>query len=242
MKLEVLGSGSTGNCYLLHTSCGIIIIEAGIRFNDVLKALNFDISKIICCLISHEHGDHAKYAKEFAQRGGFQLVMTNGTANALNIPEYMIHQKPESLGISMFETQHDAEEPCGFYIQDSNTCESLAFATDTYYVKYIFPNVNYIMVECNYAEDILQKNMDEDHVDVSRAKRLHTSHFELSRVKEFIQANNSMNLSDVILLHLSSANSDQQRFKHEVGAITLAMVDVAVKGLKVDLGGIRYDL
>ena len=236
MKLEVLGSGSTGNCYLLHTSNGIIIIEAGIKWSEVLEALNFDVSNILCCLVSHEHGDHGKYAKEYAQRGGFQLVMTNGTADSLSIPPYLLQNNVEKLGIKMFETQHDAVEPCGFYIRDLKTNESLVFATDTYYVKYKFPPVNYIMVECNYAEDTLQKNMDDGYIDVSRAKRLLKSHFELSRVKDFIKANNTMNLSNVILLHLSSKNSDSKRFKDEVGSITLAMVEVASKGLKIDLG------
>lgn len=244
MKLEVLGSGSSGNCYLLHTSCGIIIIEAGVRFNEVLKALDFDISKIICCLISHEHGDHAKYAKEYAQRGGFQLLLSNGTASALDLPQYMVYKEEciKNIHIKMFETQHDAFDPVGFYISDLNTGENLVFATDTYYVKYRFKEANYIMVECNYAEDILQKNIEEDNVDASRATRLHKSHFELSRVKEFITASNSMNLKNVILLHLSSQNSDAERFKEEVSAITLANVNVAIKGLKIELGDTGYNL
>ena len=54
MKLEVLASGSKGNCYLLHTSCGIIILEAGVPWDTVLRALKFNITNVLCCLITHE--------------------------------------------------------------------------------------------------------------------------------------------------------------------------------------------
>lgn len=241
MKLEVLASGSDGNCYLLHTSCGVIIIEAGIPWNDVLKALHFDVTSVLCCLISHEHGDHAKYIKEYVQNMSM-IIMTHGTKKALNFKSPCVstweYNHLWEIGISMFSTQHDAEEPCGFYIKDINTGEALIFATDTYYIKYRFANVNYIMVECNYAEDILQENIEKGEVHPARAKRLSESHFELSHVKDFINANNSLNLSNVILLHLSKQNSDPKRFKEEIDKVTLAQVDIARKGLMIDLGGI----
>lgn len=246
MKLEVLASGSDGNCYLLHTSCGIIILEAGIPWKDVLKALHFNVTNVLCCLVSHEHGDHAKYVKEYAQSLSM-IVMSKGTKKALNFKSPCVctweYVHVQNIGISMFYTQHDAEEPCGFYVDDMNTGEDLIFATDTYYIKYRFASdVNYIMVECNYSEDILQDNIESGTIHPARVKRLRRSHFELSRVKDFIKANNSPNLSNIVLLHLSKQNSDPQRFKDEIDKVTLAQVDVAKKGLKINLGGQINDL
>lgn len=238
MKLEVLASGSSGNCYLLHTSSGIIILEAGVPWKTVLKALDFNITKVLCCCITHEHMDHAKYIEEYIKNGVSCVIMTNGTKDELNLKRNIItNSRPcESYGIQImwFDTQHDAAEPCGFYIEDTNTGETLIFATDTYYVKYRFSNVNYILVECNYAEDILQEN---GLISGARIARLRESHFELSNCKDFIAANNSFKLSNVVLLHLSKQNSDAQRFKEEISKVTLAKVDVAEKGLKVELGG-----
>lgn len=241
MKLEVLASGSKGNCYLLHTSCGIIILEAGVPWDTVLRALKFNITNVLCCLITHEHMDHAKYALEY-QKNGILLDMTEGTRTKI-CTNKTIALKNKIIGkngivISKFDTQHDAIEPCGYYIEDTNTRESLVFATDTYYVKYLFPNVNYIMVECNYAEDILKENIENGIINGSRIRRLRESHFELNNVKKFIIANDSKNLKDVILLHLSDQNSDVERFKREMQRVTLARINIAKKGLKVDLGGV----
>ena len=55
MKLRCLGSGSSGNSYILEASDGILLIEAGIPLMEVKKALRFDLSKVRGCLISHRH-------------------------------------------------------------------------------------------------------------------------------------------------------------------------------------------
>lgn len=55
MKLKVLGSSSKGNSYILEAENEALILEAGINFNEVKKALDFNISKIRGVCISHEH-------------------------------------------------------------------------------------------------------------------------------------------------------------------------------------------
>lgn len=248
MYLEVLATGSKGNCYLLHTSKGIIILEAGVRWQEVLKALDFNIINVVCCLITHEHQDHCKYANEFAKNVGTYASKGTIEAGGLKNVEEIEWDEEEGydriylkdIYIDAFETQHDAKEPIGFIIWDTSTKERLLFATDTYYVKYRFRGLNYILVECNYAKDILEENMKNDLVPLTLSKRLLSSHFELSNVKEFIKANDNPNLREVVLLHMSDTNGDAKRFKEEVGAITLANVNVAVKGLKLDLGGFEF--
>jgi len=55
MKLHILGSSSKGNCYVLQNKKEALIIEAGINLAEVKKVLNFDISKIGGCVVSHSH-------------------------------------------------------------------------------------------------------------------------------------------------------------------------------------------
>lgn len=55
MILKCLGSSSKGNCYLLIGDSETLIIEAGIKFKEVKKALDFDLSNVVGCCISHEH-------------------------------------------------------------------------------------------------------------------------------------------------------------------------------------------
>lgn len=65
MKLKILNSGSAGNCYILDNGTDALVIEAGVRFNEVKQAIDFDISRIDGCLISHEHMDHSAHAIAF---------------------------------------------------------------------------------------------------------------------------------------------------------------------------------
>ena len=67
MKLKVLGSGSSGNCYILENDTEALIIEVGVPFKDVKVALNFDIKKIKAVIVTHEHGDHRRYWYEYVR-------------------------------------------------------------------------------------------------------------------------------------------------------------------------------
>ena len=75
MELKVLGSSSSGNCYILDNGSEALIIEAGIRFMEVKKALDFNISKVVGCLITHWHNDHAKYIKSMVDCGFHVLAL-----------------------------------------------------------------------------------------------------------------------------------------------------------------------
>ena len=59
MELTVLGSSSEGNAYVLQNAGEALLLEAGIPFKKVLAALSNNVKKIVGCLITHEHGDHA---------------------------------------------------------------------------------------------------------------------------------------------------------------------------------------
>ena len=69
MRLNVLGSDSNGNCYVLQTDKEALIIEAGVRFSEVKKALKWQLSKVVGAVITHEHNDHAKYIRDFVSNG-----------------------------------------------------------------------------------------------------------------------------------------------------------------------------
>lgn len=56
MRLTVLNSGSDGNGYLLECGNEVLILECGVPLMDAKIALNFDLSKIVGCYISHSHG------------------------------------------------------------------------------------------------------------------------------------------------------------------------------------------
>ena len=75
MELKVLGSSSDGNSYILDNGSEALLIEAGISFKNVKKALDFNIRKVMGCLITHQHNDHAKYIKTIVDSGIYTLAL-----------------------------------------------------------------------------------------------------------------------------------------------------------------------
>lgn len=88
MILKVLGSSSFGNCYIIENDNEALILEAGINFQEVQKALKFNLTKVKALLCTHSHGDHSKYVNEFAKEG-FQYIQvkthTKHVDGALNV-------------------------------------------------------------------------------------------------------------------------------------------------------------
>lgn len=69
MKLKVLGSGSSGNCYILENDEEALIIEAGLPFMEVKKSLNFNVMKIKAVITTHIHSDHHQYFFQYVRAG-----------------------------------------------------------------------------------------------------------------------------------------------------------------------------
>lgn len=222
MEIKVIASSSKGNCYLLDDGKTQILIEAGITFNKLIRKVN--ISNISGVLVTHEHQDHAKAVSDLIRRGK-RVYSAQETFDALGIEknglakpivEYQL-QMIKTFAIIPFPTQHDAAKPLGFLIKSLVTNEVVLFATDTYYVKNKFEGLNYIMIECNYANDILEKR---DNISKKQKDRLYKSHFELENVKEFLRNQDLSQVKEIYLMHLSSGNSDEERFKREIQELT----------------------
>lgn len=56
MLMSCAASGSGGNCYILQNSQEALIIECGCKLIDCKKALDFNVSKIVGAIVTHEHG------------------------------------------------------------------------------------------------------------------------------------------------------------------------------------------
>lgn len=56
MLLKCIASGSSGNSYVLISDEEILLMEAGVRLLEVKKFIDFQISKVVGCVITHEHG------------------------------------------------------------------------------------------------------------------------------------------------------------------------------------------
>ena len=61
MKLNVIGSRSDGNAYVLQNAGEALLLEAGLPFKKTLEVINYELGNVVGCLVSHEHQDHANH-------------------------------------------------------------------------------------------------------------------------------------------------------------------------------------
>lgn len=56
MRVKIISTGSKGNSYLLQTEDGrSLLIDAGIKYEEILKNIDYKITTIDGVLISHQH-------------------------------------------------------------------------------------------------------------------------------------------------------------------------------------------
>ena len=232
LRITPLASSSMGNAYHVTDGTTALLIECGIPFREIRKKLNFRTSEIAGCLVTHEHQDHCS-AMNDVLRAGIDVYASAGTIEAINISHHRLRPiqaktafKLGTWNILPFETEHNAKEPLGFLLANKSGAKVL-FATDTYYIRYRFQGLTHIMIECNYAKDILMKNVASGDVPRLVARKLIKAHFSLENVKKFFKANDLTNVQEIWLIHLSNKNADADRFKTEIQAITGKPVYIA---------------
>ena len=69
MLVKTTSTGSKGNNYALISGEDVLLLECGVPAKEMLKTIDYQTSKVVGCLLSHEHGDHAKYIKQYMQYG-----------------------------------------------------------------------------------------------------------------------------------------------------------------------------
>lgn len=52
-ELKTIGSGSSGNAYILQCNNETLLIELGMSWSEILKGLNYKINDVAGCIVSH---------------------------------------------------------------------------------------------------------------------------------------------------------------------------------------------
>lgn len=237
MRLHIINSNSDGNCYLFTDNNGeTLIVECGVRFERIKQALNFDLSKVVGCLVTHEHGDHCKGVKD-AVKSGIDIYATAGTIKGIKCIHHRFNAvkkggiyKLGPFDVIAFDTHHDVNEPCGFLIKHPEMGTTL-FLTDTIYCNYQFPGLNNILIEANYSQDIIDEKLAGNRF---LRNRVIQSHMSVETCLETLQANDLRAVNNIVLIHLSDRNSDAKVFKQRIEDATLKTVTIATAGLTID--------
>lgn len=224
MKITVHASGSSGNCYTVEDGGRVLLLEAGLTAAAIKKALNYRVSGVDGCLVSHEHLDHGQAARDLMKMG-VDCYMTAGTAGALGVSGHRL--KPIMPGkqfkvagwtVLPFSTVHDAAEPVGFLIK--GPVGKLLFASDTAYLVNRFKGLTHIMIEANYCPEILEKNIRSAEYPRAIRNRVVKNHMSIDTTIKTLLANDLSAVREIHLIHLSGDNADPEAFKRRVEAAT----------------------
>lgn len=256
MRLICLGSSSSGNGYILEAENEALMIECGVAMREFKKALKWDINKVVGCLVSHHHQDHAKYLPEVINCGIKVLALPEvfmirlwGKSIRETKPfckeiEPMHGYKVGSFKVFTFPLNHvnndGSECGCVGFLIEHEEMGKLLFVTDTMMLKFSFPGVDHIMIEANYEDNILTENIESGKVDKSQHSRLLASHLELHQSAKILQRPEFGSIQNIVLLHLSDRNSDPEEFRKVITSATGIPAHVARAGFEIELSKTPY--
>lgn len=219
ISVNVIASGSKGNCTAFSTGKITILFDAGIGFDRIQQALNFQLPA--ACFITHEHGDHAKFStiQELLKRG-VDVFMTSGTAQALNLDSsHRLHliEPVERYDLDEFKffataTNHDATQPVMFSfgkVSDFNA----RYIVDTGDIPLQFTPTDYLLVEANF----LEKQLLNSQIDSVQRDRIFNNHLSLEKLLHWLKRNSPFHPpKEIHLIHISKRHGDKDFFRQLV--------------------------
>lgn len=226
MKLKCIATGSTGNCYTLTSNGGeTLILDCGIPIKEIKKGLNWNVKDVVGAICTHSHQDHSKSVKGLNNMGipvctpYKKLLMSQFLSNS-----YFTVRTFDLTTVDGRWTHTDANgEPCpifGFLITHPEMGK-LLYITDTELIKWKFKDINHILLGVNYDKDLVD-------TDNPKANHVFRGHLSIDTACDFVKANYSDSLQNVIMCHLSSENSDRDSFIEKMKKVACgANVDVA---------------
>lgn len=195
--------------------------------SDVLPMINWENESVVACLCSHSHGDHAKYVSEYAIR----RIPVYGNPNIQGVIPLETGKKHciEKFKVQCLKVDHNV--PCYSYIIDCPDDVRVLFITDTCCFRYRVKGVHCLMVEANYDEDVILDNA----VQNVWSRSASSNHLSIDQAIDIIKRHDTVDLQDVVLIHLSDGNSDSDKFKRMVKEETGYESVIADKGVVVEL-------
>lgn len=222
ITIKTIASSSKGNAYLLESGGRRLLLECGIPFKRLQRALGYQVATLDGCLVTHAHNDHACAMRDlvnvcvdvYSHRETFEWQAVQYDDICVVHVEHAVPMLIcDYWHILPFEGRHDVPV-FGYQISDGE--DILVFMTDSGYCKYTFNGMTILMIEANFSEEILQKNVEAGRIDPVRAKRVFQNHMSIERVVDMLKINDLSKLKEIRLLHLSDGNSDEVMFKRMV--------------------------
>lgn len=239
------GSGSSGNCCYVGSDEGGMIIDAGIRAEDMercLAANGVDMKHVKALLLTHDHADHVKYAYSLLRNHRHvKLFCTNRVLNGMlrkhsiskRIKEYHVAVFKEipfrilDFEVTAFDVHHDGSDNMGFSIEYDG--RRFVVATDLGEVSdrahHYMSQASYLMIEANYDAQMLRMGRYPEYLKARIAGG--SGHLDNRQTAAFLSEIINPALNHIFLCHLSKDNNTPQL------AIRTVRDALEAKGIKV---------
>lgn len=219
------GSGSSGNCCYLGTRNAGILIDAGVLTEtvvDTLKENGIKMENIVGICLTHDHGDHVKYAYNIVRKHKHMKVYcTNRVVNGMlrkhniskRIKDYhspIFKEIPFKLGdfeITAFDVPHDGDDNMGFFVRhgDKNFVVATDLGAISERARHYISQAHYLMIEANYDKEMLIKGTYPDYL--KRRIQTDRGHMDNVETAAFLSEIYTPQLKYIFLCHLSNDNN-----------------------------------
>lgn len=247
IKFISLGSGSSGNCSYIGTQRGGILIDAGVKTDVAIPALEangISMTDIKGILLTHDHHDHVSHVYKFLRTyRHLHLFCTNRVIKGImqrhsiskRIMDYHVAIYKEipfqilDFTITAFDVPHDGSDNMGFHISTGE--RSICVATDLGYVNeraaHYMEISDYLVIEANYDATMLRNGR---YPEFLKARiRAENGHLDNADTASFLSRIMGRRLKHIFLCHLSKDNNTPQ--------IALRTVTEALQGRGYSVGG-----
>lgn len=219
MRVWVLGSGSSGNAVLLESDGTRLLIDAGFGPRTLarrMKLAGIDAASVAACVVTHDHSDHVGGVGKAAQRWGWEVFATEGTAEAADLEGTRVTRfvSGATLRVGAFEvaavaTPHDATEPVGVVVTAVSSgaragiCYDIGHASDG--VRSLCQSVDVLVLEANHDEGMLWAGPYPRWLCARIASN--TGHLSNRVAAAVARDSVTRQLAHVVLAHLSETNN-----------------------------------
>ncbi len=222
LKLVSLASGSKGNATLICSYTTAILVDAGIAFSKLEKALaefGLTASALDGVVITHEHDDHIKalpkleqYTKVYAhpltanaikaKQGGIDnLAVVDGFEGGFEIGD---------IAVEPFRIPHDAAYPLAYSFRSGGARCSVAtdIGVPTVGLMKNIKDSDVVLLEANHDVDMLKKGGYPYKLKERVLSPMgHLSNDAAGRVAQLLSGSN---VSRLLLGHISENNNTEQ--------------------------------
>jgi phosphoribosyl 1,2-cyclic phosphodiesterase len=235
MRFCSLGSGSSGNSYVVQDNATTLLVDCGFGLNETVTRLErygINPEQLNAILLTHEHEDHVKGAFSFSNKYKVPIHLSHGTFkmckkrindnydidfNIINSTKsFMIND----IKVTPIPVPHDAREPFQFMVESN--LKSMAIITDlghiTNYIIKTLKEINALVIEFNHDKNMLN-NSDYPQSLKDRVSGIY-GHLENMESIKLLESINYQGIEWIAAAHLSEKNNDEKLVKRLIADVT----------------------